>query len=258
MRIINTSQFAAIAVCVSSILSIVPIASAALITVNKTDDHNDSVCDSVDCTLREAILKANATVEADEISLVAGPVYTLTIGGQDDSGLLGDLDIRSSDLIISGLGKTIDANGMQFAIEVDTFLEHITVELRNLTIRGGQSGVRARSTADLTPTNVTIEDMSAIGVTNDGTIELQGCTISNCNLGFAGNPFSTSTLRNSVIRDNVRTFPTGAHGAGIFVGTQATMNIFDSLIANNQAMRNGGGIFAMNTTLNVSRVTGPV
>ena len=40
--------------------AIEPVALAATFTVNTADDHNDGVCNAADCTLREAIIAANA------------------------------------------------------------------------------------------------------------------------------------------------------------------------------------------------------
>ena len=250
-----------VAMVLASTLLLTSATRAELIIVDTTDDHNDGNCGnpSVDCTLREAIIKANATVEADEISLVAGQVYTLTVGGGgEDSAFFGDLDIRSSDLIISGANKTIDVNGMEQAFDIDTFAESITVEIRNLTIVNGQTGVRARPTANVTLADVTIDNISTNGVLNQGIMVMERCTVSNCQIGVWGLSFSNTTMRFCTVRDNTQTRDPSGQGAGVVVNATATMNIFDSLIANNRSLRSGGGIFAQNTTLNVtdSRITG--
>lgn len=58
----------------------IPISlEAATFTVTKTADTADGVCDA-DCSLREAIVAANALTGADTIAVPAG-VYTLTIAG---------------------------------------------------------------------------------------------------------------------------------------------------------------------------------
>jgi CSLREA domain-containing protein len=59
---------------------IVKTAAAMTFTVNKTDDHDDGVCNSGDCTLREAINAANTHSGADTIAFnIAGAgVHTLT------------------------------------------------------------------------------------------------------------------------------------------------------------------------------------
>jgi CSLREA domain-containing protein len=52
---------------------------AATFTVTKTADTNDGVCDA-DCSLREAILAANAAPDADTITVPAG-TYPFTLAG---------------------------------------------------------------------------------------------------------------------------------------------------------------------------------
>jgi CSLREA domain-containing protein len=72
-------------------------------TVTKEEDTNDGVCSSLDCSLREAVLNANAFPGPHTITLPAGG-YTLTIPGiNEDAGETGDLDI-TKDLTIIGIG----------------------------------------------------------------------------------------------------------------------------------------------------------
>jgi CSLREA domain-containing protein len=72
-------------------------------TVTKEEDTNDGVCSSLDCSLREAVLNANACPGPHTITLPAGG-YTLTIPGiNEDAGETGDLDI-TKDLTIIGIG----------------------------------------------------------------------------------------------------------------------------------------------------------
>ena len=73
---------------------------AATFTVTKTADTNDGICDG-DCSLREAIIAANANPGADTIILPAG-IYTLTIPGTgEQAAATGDLDITQP-VTISG------------------------------------------------------------------------------------------------------------------------------------------------------------
>src|SRR5262249_3184935 len=81
-------------------------ALAATFTVTKTADTNDGVGNS-DCSLREAISAANATLGADTITLPAG-TYQLTLanagGTNEDNNATGDLDVNDS-LTINGAGS---------------------------------------------------------------------------------------------------------------------------------------------------------
>ncbi len=70
-------------------------------TVTKEEDTNDWVCSGLDCSLREAVLNANACPGPHTITLPVGG-YNLTIPGIDeDAGETGDLDI-TGDLTIVG------------------------------------------------------------------------------------------------------------------------------------------------------------
>ena len=55
-------------------LGISSAASAAPITVNKTDDHNDGNCTASDCTLREAVAHA----QTDDVVVLHAGTYTLS------------------------------------------------------------------------------------------------------------------------------------------------------------------------------------
>ena len=79
-------------------------AQAATFTVTRFDDPVPDGCNSgVDCSLREAIIAANAAPGADTIILPAG-IYTLAIAGAGDNvAATGDLDI-TDDLTLTGDG----------------------------------------------------------------------------------------------------------------------------------------------------------
>lgn len=104
---------------------------AASFTVNSQADVPDEtpgngVCNPVlaipgVCTLRAAIMEANALAGVDQIVLTAGQVYTLTRSGQDDTAVNGDLDIVDSVIILflaSGERPVVDANGRERAFEI--------------------------------------------------------------------------------------------------------------------------------------------
>src|SRR6476646_5626626 len=76
--------------------------SAATFTVTKTADTNDGACNA-DCSLREAIIAANATAGLDVITVPAG-TYTLTRSGVDNNAANGDLDVTDP-LTINGAGQ---------------------------------------------------------------------------------------------------------------------------------------------------------
>lgn len=124
-------------------LAAFPLAAAA-ITVNSTADS--LTAGDGNCTLREAIVNANANSDttggdcaagsgADTVDLPAG-TYTLTLAGADeDASLTGDLDV-SGDLTLTGAGAAttaIDANALDRVLHVHSG----TVTISDVTIRNG-------------------------------------------------------------------------------------------------------------------------
>src|SRR5712692_6139406 len=76
-----------------------PLAAGASYLVNSTDDQPDAdlgvpACADATghCTLRAAIMQANATTGVNTITVPSG-VYLLDRPGVEDSAVLGDLDI---------------------------------------------------------------------------------------------------------------------------------------------------------------------
>ena len=105
--------------------SILKTAAATTFTVNKTDDHDDGLCDSGDCTLREAINAANANLGADTIAFnIPGtgvrritptsglPIVTesVTIDGTTQAGFAGTPIIELHGFGLTTPGLHIAAN----------------------------------------------------------------------------------------------------------------------------------------------------
>jgi CSLREA domain-containing protein len=206
-----------------------PAQSGANLIVNTIVDHDDGVCGTDDCTLREAINAANAASSSDIISFAANvtPAITLT---------LGELKITKA-MTVMGPGArvlAVDANLASRVLEITTSGGAVTVS--GLTLTRGQSGGSVAigggilAASDVTLTDCTISDSSVIGdavvgssgtdafgggIWNDGTLTLVGCTV-NGNSAFGG---SFSPTGNSVDTGGT------AHGGGIYnVGTLTLQN----------------------------------
>ncbi|NNJ85428.1 MAG: CSLREA domain-containing protein, partial [Gammaproteobacteria bacterium] len=128
--------FPRIAVGACALFMLGGTAQGSEFTVTKTND-TASTCDDGDCSLREAIIAANANGTADIINLTTG-TYTLTIAGTPEEGALtGDLDITENldtgdpDLTINGNGAVIDGGEMNRVFDI----HQGTVTFNGLTIQ---------------------------------------------------------------------------------------------------------------------------
>lgn len=128
----------------SLLLASLPLSiEAAQIRVSKTSDSQDGTCNS-DCSLREAVIKANGSNDPQLIRLGSG-TYSLSLPAPIDEGQIldedanahGDLDITRS-LTIRGAGadKTIiDGGALDRLFEV---LPGAHLTLSHLTLRNGR------------------------------------------------------------------------------------------------------------------------
>jgi CSLREA domain-containing protein len=90
-----------------------PAAHAATFTVTKTADTVDGTC-GADCSLREAVIAANAAAGADVVQVPTG-TFALALPGAEDAAQIGDLDVLAAGgaLRVQGAGAaqtTIDAD----------------------------------------------------------------------------------------------------------------------------------------------------
>src|SRR4051812_9253055 len=97
---IRVSYLLLIALLASGVLlAYAPLAHAATFIVTRPDDPAPDGCALADCSLREAIIAANAAAGTDSVSLPSG-IYLLAIAGtNEDAGSTGDLDISGTLLL---------------------------------------------------------------------------------------------------------------------------------------------------------------
>ncbi len=140
----------------------------AELVVTKTADTNDGRCDQ-DCSLREAVLAANARPGRDLVRVPAG-TYRLTRAGiGEDAGATGDLDV-TDDLVLQGRSASttvIDglapSPGNVRVLDVRAG----TVSVRDVTLQhgraeeGGGDGGAVRNRAALELVDVVVQDSSA-------------------------------------------------------------------------------------------------
>lgn len=245
-------------------------AHAATITVTTTTDE---LVTNGACSLREAIRNANADAQLhpdclagsgpDTITIPAG-TYQLVIPGTDeDLALTGDLDIRS-DVTLVGAGQAvtiIDGNGIDQVIHTagpSQAIPNATVELRDLTIRGGtNSGIR-QALGSLTLRSVTVTNNgvpgggSGIDSFNGALIVIGSAVRANQGGGIFCTGSGALTVADSVVEGNTSL---GSGGGLTVIGSAGTIR--NSTISNNTAVV-GGGVYHQESQLTIidSQITG--
>ena len=246
--------------------------------VNKLADTNDGSCDTVDCSLREAIAAAAGGDTITFDGSLSGGTITLALG-QLSTGLA-DLTIDASALVNP---ITIDAAGNS---RVFRHTGTGTFEIINLVVTNGDAGtdgggIFSNGNGDVTVTNSTISGNSAGGlgggILSSGNVTVTNSTISGNSAGFGGGgiySFDNVTVTNSTISGNDAALGGGIYsgdnvtvtnstisgnlagddGGGIY--SSVTVTLTNSTISGNAANSDGGGIFSNNVTVNNSLVLG--
>ena len=224
-------------------------------TVTTTVDENDGSCSDGDCSLRDAIILANGNGEADTITLESG-IYVLSIAGADeDACRTGDLDITGTlTLVGQGPQRTIiDANGIDRVFHLLSGAN--TVVISGVTIMNGSVGASVSGggifnhAADLILINTVVTSNTAGyggGVfVREGSATLSSGQIVNNTANNSGGGLyvrdGRATLSGGQIVSN-----TANKGGGVFVAESTavfTQTGSASIIANNTATTNGGGVF---------------
>lgn len=201
--------------------------------VNSADNTDDGACDASNCTLREAMLAANANPGADNI----------TFAGAYSIFLVGGIGLPLPEITESVNINTV--SGPQVTLEGDTFFRIFTIHhgatvgLANLTLANGGGNNEATNNSD------------GGAIWNAGDLTLTGSTvrdnISPTKGGGIYNHFNTSTNQggtltviNSTIRNNTNL--SGSEGGGGIHYSGYSLSIQNSTVSNNEAY-NGGGIF---------------
>lgn len=214
-------------------------ARAATFVVDRTDDTaapSAQACTAAanDCSLRGAIIAANAANSADTITLPAG-TYPLTIGGTfEDHAATGDLDINSSLTINGGGAKStiIDGGGLDRIFHVWTNDSDpgfpLTVTINDLTVTGG-----------IGPTGGGIK-------IHGGTVALNRLVVRDNQADYGGGVSAHSyspdvTINRSTITGNEATY----QGGGVYLTSGlGSMTIVNSTLIANGSGERGGALYA--------------
>ena len=160
--------------------------NATTFIVTQTTDPTPVNCDA-NCSLREAIMAANAAAGPDTIifdqSVVPGTFILARDGTGEDGAETGDLDI-TDDLTITGAGAAdtiIDGGGLDRVIHI---VNPVNVEIRGVTIQNG-----------LTKGDRSQEERYGGGIANGGAV------IGGGGIVLIAESIITSNIARSAIRD---------------------------------------------------------
>ena len=205
-----------------------PLVCVAEYIVTKTADTNDGVCSAGDCSLREAILNANACPGAQTIRLPAGG-YTLTItGAGEDAAATGDLDITDDVTIVGEGAPSIHGGGLDRLFEIHA---PAVVRMQGLILTDGreQLGGAIRNHGTLTLEGLSIHSNHAV-VPPGGSGSSAG--------GGIFNEAGTLTLIDTQVFGN-----SADSGGGIHNFATARLEASGLLLAGNRVTMAGGGLW---------------
>jgi CSLREA domain-containing protein len=226
----------------------IPAARAAIFTVTKTTDSADGACNA-DCSLRDAVIAANAAAGTDSIVLPPGTyVLTINMAGQDDTSAEGDLDI-TDDVTLTGAGASttvVDGNGSVLEDHVFQIKGPAKATISGITVRGGDATFAGAGTRD---------DGGGIHVDDDpsdATLFLSDTFVTGNHADdFAGgvDVDAIATLTNVAIAGNTADF--GAGGLEV----EGTATLTNVTVSGNRAGDEGGGIAMYGTSLTINNST---
>jgi hypothetical protein len=191
-------------------------AAADTYAPNRLGDHAPNGCNAADCTLREAVIRANSHAGADTVVLQGGKTYSLLIPGlSEDHAQMGDLDLNSAMTIRSSNATKLAT--VKQAPDTDRVFDTCVlgpakVRFEGLRITGGNGGAES-------------------AFSRGGGILNSGCTLTLLRSNVVGN------------RADEGNPGLGAGGGGIasksLIGP-ATVRIIRSTVADNDAVQGGG------------------
>ncbi|HEV8267118.1 MAG TPA: CSLREA domain-containing protein, partial [Thermoanaerobaculia bacterium] len=257
-------------------------AAGATFNVTKTADTADGACNA-DCSLREAVIAANATASTpgspNVINLPAG-TYDLNPSGVVGTGelRLGGTTNKGTNIVGAGAATTVihQANSGFRVFDLDDFQDGgVSVTLSDLTISGGVSQTfgggailgGASPPDSLSLTNVTITGSTGVNAGagikwTGGNVTITNCVFTNnvsssqggalnyyggggsASLTITGSTFSGNASGNAI-----------AGGALLLSGGFSTFSVSNSTFVGNQATNAsgvGGAIFVNSGTLTAS------
>lgn len=228
-------------------------AGAAVFVPTKTTDSADGAC-TADCSLREAILAANATPGSDVVLLGAG-TYVLSLAGSDDSGAAGDLDV-TGELVLIGAGAdrtTIDGGAVDRVLHVlaGAELQASDLAVRNGSVAGNGGGILVEGVAELTRLQVAgshaggfggglyAEREPALLTLRDAAVTGNSAAQGGGGIAFEG----PAVVANTTLHGNAAS---PGRGGGLYAFASADPRLNNVTITGNSAGLEGGGLYREN------------
>lgn len=222
-----------------------PAVAATTFAVDRNDDPDPATANACtdaanDCSLRGAIVAANAAAGADDVTVPAG-TYTLTREGAfEEAASTGDLDI-TGELTIAGAGAratSVVGGPAPFEDRIFDNQSGAKTSMSGLSIAGGNVGAYEGG-----------------GIRNQGDLTLDGMTVKDNTAGSGGGIDSRNgdlTLDGVTVEGNTAT--TTGFGGGVY-SERGTLNITDSTVSSNSAKEIGGGVYHLSGLVNITNTT---
>lgn len=230
--------------CHSSALTFVVDTTADTVDVNP----GNGVCEDAagDCSLRAAVMEANASPGVDKVLLAPGQTYTLTRAGVgEDAAATGDLDITEGVDINGGLGTVIDAAGLDRVFDAHLDANE-SFDMLKVTIAGGSAGdgagVRGGAIGQLGFIEVEIRDNTAtagapVSVTGSSLLWI-GVTVADNSGTSAGGLLVTAG--GGFVADSTFSGNVASAGAGAVQVTGGSLLSQMNTITANSGVTSGG------------------
>jgi CSLREA domain-containing protein len=215
-------------------------ASAAMLPVTKSGDSLDGACDA-DCSLREAVARANLDGTEDTIVLPAGSFSLTLAAASEDANASGDIDV-TQDLVIRGAGAALTTIQVTLPDSTpDRAIDLIgTADLTVIgtAVAGGRGelyggGIRSNGVGRLTLQQVVVRDNTVTG---------------QAALGYGGGVYKAQgslVMRDAAVHGNRAVGP--GYGGGVFLNNLGTTaSLTNVTISGNTAGSSGGGVFSNN------------
>lgn len=210
------------------------------------------------CTLRAAVMEANANDELVRVTLQRRAYRLRARGSGEDRGRRGDLDVSGSVTIV-GCGARILGGKIDRVFDVadSARLEIVGARIAGGAPPEGESGGAIRTAGRLTLTrvrvvkNVVTGSGAGGGVFNDGgTVLLRASQINRNETAGAGGAIAADG-GTTLLRDSRLLVNRAGSGGGLYLTSAGTGDVRDTSVERNHAAARGGGVHVEGSNLRI-------